>query len=137
MKVAEDIAVESQKSILANHENEVCAQDITEEVVIRGEVSLDDTDLYIYSYWDNLKSSNAEEAIDYIEGHLKQNFNDFNVIRSDQIYQIFAPTIMEDNEIEIKVNLKKNALPVEHSAWKVQSGTLDDVVSVTLKTIVR
>ena len=76
MKVAEDIAVESQKSILANHENEVCAQDITEEVVIRGEVSLDDTDLYIYNYWDNLKGSNAEEAVDYIEGHLKQNFND-------------------------------------------------------------
>ena len=106
-------------------------------MVIRGEVSLDDTDLYIYSYWDNLKSSNAEEAIDYIEGHLKQNFNDFNVIRSDQVYQIFAPIIMKDNEIKIKVNLKKNALLVEHNAQKVQSGTLDDVVYVTLKTIVR
>ena len=53
------------------------------------------------------------------------------------MYQIFAPIIMEDNEIEIKVNLKKNALPVEHSAQKVQSGTPDDVVYVTLKTIVR
>ena len=92
--------------------------------------------MYIHNYWDNLKGSNAEEAVDYTEGHLKQNFNDFNVIRSDQVYQIFAPTIMEDNEIEIKVKLKKNALLVEHSTRKVQSETLDDLVYITLKTIV-
>ena len=33
-----------------------------------------DCDLYIFTYWDNLKASKAQDALDYLEKTLKQNF---------------------------------------------------------------
>ena len=46
-----------------------------------------DCDIYIFSYWDNFKVSEAQEAIDYIEGKLKQNFRKNRVKDSDQLYK--------------------------------------------------
>ena len=46
-----------------------------------------DCDIYIFRYWDNFKVSEAQEAIDYIEGKLKQNFRKNRVKDSDQLYK--------------------------------------------------
>jgi hypothetical protein len=47
-----------------------------------------DFDVYIFTYWDNFKDSKAQEALDYIEKSLKQNFKNFNVNDSNQIYKV-------------------------------------------------
>ena len=55
----------------------------------------------------------------------------------DRVYQIFSPKHVEDNDIEVRLNLKKKNWLVERSARKIQTGNVDAPVYVSLKDIVR
>ena len=83
-----------------------------------------------------MKCSIADEAIDFMESSLNKNFEDSKVKMSDRVYQIMKPMQMEE-EIEIEVNLKKNNWLVERSARRIQTGSVDAPVYVSLKDIVR
>ena len=48
-----------------------------------------DCDVYIFTYWDNEKKSKAQEAINYIEGKLKEKFIKNKVKESDQVFEFF------------------------------------------------
>ena len=71
-----------------------------------------DCDIYVFRYWNNLNTSKAQDALDYIEKTLKQKFKNNKVKVSDQIYKVHAIENLDDNEIEVKVKLKKNNCPV-------------------------
>jgi hypothetical protein len=93
---------------------------------------------YIFRYWDNFKVSEAQEAIDYIAGILKQNFRKNRVKDSDQVYKIGEIDNLDDNEIQVKVKMKKNNWPVEFSARNVQTASqTGDLVSVSIQNILR
>ena len=97
-----------------------------------------DCDIYIFRYWDNFNTSKAQEALDYIEKSLKQNFKKNKVKDLDQIYKVHEIENLDDNEIEVKVKLKKNNWSVERSARNVQTASQPgDSVSVSIKTILR
>ena len=97
-----------------------------------------DCDIYIFRYWDNFNTSKAQEALDYIEKNIKQNFKKNKVKDSDQIYKVHKIENLEDNEIKVKVKLKKNNWSVERSARNVQTASQPgDPVSVSIKTILR
>jgi hypothetical protein len=73
------------------------------------EVSDDsDCDLYIFTYWDNFKASKAQDALDYFEKTLKENFKNLKVKDSERIYKVDKIEHLEENEIEVKIKLKKN-----------------------------
>ena len=97
-----------------------------------------DCDIYIFRYWDNFNTSKTQEALDYIEKNIKQNFKKNKVKDSDQIYKVDKSENLEDNEIKVKVKLKKNNWSVERSARNVQTASQPgDPVSVLIKTILR
>ena len=97
-----------------------------------------DCDIYIFRYWDNFNTSKTQEALDYIEKNIKQNFKKNKVKDSDQIYKVHKSENLEDNEIKVKVKLKKNNWSVERSAGNVQTASQPgDPVSVSIKTILR
>ena len=94
-------------------------------------------DVYTFTYWDNEKSSVAQEAINYIEDKLKEKFKKNKVVESDQIFKIFNIERVEENELQIKVKMRKNNWPVEKSARNVQTSGQNDPVSVSVKSIQR
>ena len=97
-----------------------------------------DCDIYVFRYWDNFNTSKAQDALDYIENTLKQKFKNNKVTVSDQIYKVHKIENLDDNEIEVKVKLKKKNCPVELSARNVQTAYQEgDPVSVSIKTILR
>ena len=81
-----------------------------------------DSDLYTFTYWNNLDVSKAQEAVDYIEEKLKENFKKLKVKDIDQIYKIDKIESSEENEILVKMKLKKNNGLVERAARNVQTG---------------
>ena len=96
-----------------------------------------DCDVYTFTYWDNEKSSVAQEAINYIEDKLKEKFKKNKVVESDQIFKIFNIERVEENELQLKVKMRKNNWPVEKSARNVQTSGQNDPVSVSVKSIQR
>ena len=100
------------------------------------EVNESDCDLYIFTYWDNQKASKAQEALDYIEKTLKHNFKKLKVKDSDQIYKVDEIEHLEENEIQVKVKLKKNNWSVERAARNVQTAYLPEN-PVSIKNILR
>ena len=83
-----------------------------------------DCDVYIFTYWDNFKASKAQDALDYLEKTLKQNFKNFKVKDSDQIYKADKIDHLDENEIEVKIKLQKNNRSVERVARNVQTAYL-------------
>ena len=81
-----------------------------------------DSDLYTFTYWNNLDVSKAQEAVDYIEEKLKENFKKLKVKDIDKMYKIDDIKSSEENEILVKIKLKKNNGLVERAARNVQSG---------------
>ena len=97
-----------------------------------------DGDIYIFTYWDNFKVSEAQEALNYIEGKLKENFVKLKVKESDQVYKVEGIESLEENEIQIKIKLKKENWLVERSARNVQTAYKpEDPVYVSIKNILR
>ena len=96
-------------------------------------------DTYLFSYWDNKKEGNSKEAIECISNNLTYNFSKNGVLEKDRVFDIFEVTEHEDNEneIELKVKLKKNNWPVELSARNCQTGIGDIPVTVSIKRILR
>ena len=71
--VPDDIAEKtSDKKTVENTANDV-SDDIAEESLVVNEI-VGDCDVYNYTYWDNFKLRQAQEAINYIEVFLKRNF---------------------------------------------------------------
>ena len=96
-----------------------------------------DSDLYIFTFWDNEKITESQEATDYINSKLKQTFKKNKVKDSDKIYKICAIEHLEGNEIQVKVKMRKNNWPVELSARNLQTSGRDNPISVSIKTIQR
>ena len=97
-----------------------------------------DFDIYIFRYGDNINTSKAQDALKYIEKTLKQNFKNSKVKDSDQIYKVDEIKNLYDNEIQVKVKLKKNNWSVERSARNVQTASQPgDPVSVSIKSFLR
>ena len=136
-EAADVVAVEevNTQSLWAEKAN--VTDNYTEEVIVRGIKSLENYDTFIYTYRDNMKCSVADEAVDFIENSLSKNFDQSKVKVTDRMYQILRPRQMDENEIEIKLNLKKNNWLVERSARKIQMCTEDAPVYVSLKDIAR
>ena len=107
------------------------------EEAIHVDIIDSDCDVYIFTYWDNEKKSKAQEAINYIEGKLKEKFIKNKVKESDQVFNFFEIESLGENEIQLKVKMKKNNWPVEKSARNVQTSGLDSPFSVSIKTIQR
>ena len=70
-----------------------------------------DCDVYICTYWDNFKVSEAQEAIDYIEESLKKNFEKNKVKALDRVFKTYDIENSDDNEICVKIKIMKNNLP--------------------------
>ena len=97
-----------------------------------------DCDVYTFTYWDNFKVSQAQEAINYIEENLKKNFLKNRVRDLDQVFKICGVENADENEIQVKVKLKKNNWPVELSARNTQTVyNPEDPVSVSIQEIQR
>ena len=56
-----------------------------------------DSDLYTFTYWNNLDVSKAQEAVDYIEEKLKQNFKKLKVKDIDKIHKTDEIESSEEN----------------------------------------
>ena len=97
-----------------------------------------DCDIYVFRYWNNLKMSEAQEAVNHIEEKLKLNFRKNRVKDCDQVYKIDDIKNLDDNEIQVKVKMKKNNWPVELSARNCQTATYPGIpVQVSIKSILR
>ena len=82
--------------------------------------------------------SKVQEALDYIEKSLKPNFKNLKVKDSDQIYKVDEIEHLEENEIQVKVKLKKNNWSVERAARNTQTAFLPgNPISVSMKNILR
>ena len=64
-----------------------------------------DCDVYICTYWDNFKVSEAQEAIDYIEESLKKNFEKNKVKALDRVFKTYDIENSDDNEIQVKIKI--------------------------------
>ena len=111
--------------------------DIAEEAEVVNKID-GDCDVYNFTYWDNFKVSQAQEAINYIVENLKRNFLKNRVKDSDQVFKICEIENLDENEILVKVKLKKNNRPVELSARNVQTVYKpENPVSVSIRNIQR
>ena len=142
---ASKVTVE-ETSIAAEEANESMNDDsntIAEKALSINEMEVNDhddsdCDLYIFTYWDNFKASKAKDTLDYLEQNLKQNFKNLKVKDSDQIYKVDKIEHLEENEIEVKIKLKKNNWSVERAARNVQTAYLpENPIFVSIKNILR
>ena len=142
----EIIEAEAEKAVekIADTAEEGALQVIKSESEKKAEEALievkdkSDGDIYIFTYWDNFKVSEAQEALNYIEGKLKENFVKLKVKESDQVYKVEGIEKLEENEIQIKIKLKKENWLVERSARNVQTAYKpEDPVYVSIKNILR
>ena len=136
-EVCNDDTLESEKTVNPT-EDEQKVSDIECKATAAEEAVADkDCDVYIIRYWDNRKSSEAQEALNYIEENLNLNFKKNKVKETDQVYKICAIENHKENEIEVKVKMKKDNWPVELSARNLQTSGQEGQVSVSLKNILR
>ena len=132
----EGVEKASDKETVGSTANDV-TDDIAEEAEIVNEID-GDCDVYNFTYWDNFKVSQAQEAINYIVENLKRNFLKNRVKDSDQVFKICEIENLDENEILVKVKLKKNNWPVELSARNVQTVYKpENPVYVSIKNIQR
>ena len=94
-------------------------------------------DLYIFSYWDNLKVSDVYEASSVIESRLKCCFEKNIVNEEDRVINICDVQQHEENEVRLMVKLKKNILKIEQSARNCQSFDPHAPAQISLKAIER
>ena len=117
--------------------NATAAEEATKDDEI---LAMDDSDydIYTFRYWDNFKPSEAQEAINYIEEKLKQNFKKSKIKDSDQVFKVDSIENYEDNQILVKIKLKKDNWPVELAARNVQIATLPgNPIGVSINDIKR
>ena len=82
--------------------------------------------------------SRAQEAINYVEENLKRNFLKNRVKDLDQVFKICDVENADENEIQMKVKLKKNNWPVELSARNIHTAYKpENLVSVSILKIQR
>ena len=100
-------------------------------------IDLLDCDLYLIRYWNNFKVSETQEELNnnYIEEKLKQTFKRNNVKDSDQVFKVFNVKSLDDDEIQVKMRMRKINWTVELSARNLQTSGED--ISVLIKTIKR
>ena len=127
-------ALDKEKvEITTNNEHD----DTAEEAEVVNKID-SDSDVYTFTYWDNFKVSQAQEAINYIEDNLKKNFLKNRVNDLDQVFKICGVEKADENEILVKVKLKKNNWPVELSARNTQTVYSPEIpVSVSIQKIQR
>ena len=120
-------------------EVEIAADEESDDIAKEADDNIDsDCDVYIFTYWDNFKVSEAQEAINYIEESLKKNFEKNKVKALDRVFKIYDIKNSDDNEIQVKIKMKKNNWPVELSARNVQTAyNPGNPVSVSIKSIQR
>ena len=128
----DDVNLTEEGDKIADSEPNAVAEEV-EDV----DKMVNDCDVYIIRYLDNQKSSEAQEAVNYIEDNLKMNFMKNKVTESDQVFKICDIEILEENAIQVKVKMKKNNWPVELSARNLQTSRQDDLISVSIKSIQR
>ena len=73
----------------------------------------------------------------HIEEKLKLNFKRNNVEDSDRVFKVFNVESLDDNEIQVKIKIKKNNWPVELSARTLQTSGEDIPVSISIQNIQR
>ena len=133
--------MESQSNIVSNSnksEDVWEPQCIDEKSTEKVEYTADsEYDLYVFSYWDNLKVSKIHEASSVIENRLKDCFKKNMVKHEDQAVSICDVQQHEENEVRVLVKLKKNVLKLEHSARNCQTFKPNDPAQISLKTIIR
>ena len=97
-----------------------------------------DSDMYVFGYWNLHEVTKAQEAIDHIEQKLIQSFKTLKVKECDQVYKVDGIESLEDNEIQVKIKLKKSNRLVEQAARNIQTYYQpENPNSVTIKYIQR
>ena len=99
-----------------------------------------DTDLYTFIYWDKLKKSVPKEAVDYVTKKLQSRFRMDNIENFNQKIDVcgVARSSQYENEIAVKVKLKKNASHVEKAARTIQiPWSKEFPIALVLKSIDR
>ena len=134
LDVKSDIEANEIESKVLKEETHSFSDSLTEKV----ECSADsEHDLYILSYWDNLKVSDVYEASSVIESRLKGCFERNIVNEEDRVIRICDVQQHEENEVRLLVKLKKNILKIEHSARICQSFDPQAPAQISLKAIER
>ena len=134
LDVKSDIEANEIESKVLKEETHSFSDSLTEKV----ECSADsEHDLYIFSYWDNLKVSDVYEASSVIESRLKGCFERNIVNEEDRVIRICDVQQHEENEVRLLVKLKKNILKIEHSARNCQSFDPQAPAQISLKAIER
>ena len=88
----DDVNLTEEGDKIADSEPNAVAEEV-EDV----DKMVNDCDVYIIRYLDNQKSSEAQEAVNYIEDNLKMNFMKNKVTESDQVYKICDIVSLEEN----------------------------------------
>ena len=97
-----------------------------------------DSDMYVFGYWNLHEVTKAQEAIDHIEQKLIENFKTLKVKECDRVYKVDGIESLEDNEIQVKIKLKKSNRLVEQAARNIQTYYQpENPNSVTIKYIQR
>ena len=97
-----------------------------------------DSDMYVFGYWNLHEVTKAQEAIDHIEQKLIENFKRLKVKECDRVYKVDGIESLEDNEIQVKIKLKKSNRLVEQAARNIQTYYQpENPNSVTIKYIQR
>ena len=100
---------------------------------------LNDHDIYVFNFWDNQKQSNTKEAVEYLESRLKHNFSKNGVKGRDKAFKTFDVKRGDENEIQLKVMMKKNSRnsPLDQSARDCQTFGQDIPITLSLESIKR
>ena len=137
LRVEDEVCKDKDFASFAEEAEKVDDEDVTTEEVEAVDQSENDCDMYTFRYWNNQKQSEAQEALDYIEEQLKHNFKKNKVKDSDQVFKVFNVESLDENEIQVKIKMKKDNWPVERSARNVQTSGEHIPVSVSIKNIQR
>ena len=84
--------------------------DTTEDVVtVIQDEEIDDTEMYVLEYFDTSKTIEAQDAVNFMEIEMKDNFDKYNVDPSDQVFKISE---IRKSEKGFKLNIKVKKSPV-------------------------
>ena len=71
-----------------------------------------DEEIFTYTYHDTLKPSDSREAVAYLSAKLQQDFNQMNIKDQDRDFKILGAHLVEDNDVEVKIKMKKCVIHV-------------------------
>ena len=54
-----------------------------------------------------MKPSDSTEAVVYLSTKLEQDFNQMNIKDQDRDFKILGAQLVEDNDVEVKIKMKK------------------------------